>query len=180
MSYIDRNLVDGESVTYETRLHWIVMLGHLLLALLMLGVVAVLLYVGWQHRTASGGWPVWQRGIAIALGAGALLVLFSGTLRRYSTEMAVTTRRVVVKKGLLSRSTIEMLLNKIESIEVRESFLGRLLGFGTVVLIGTGGSSEPFRNMAHPLAFRREVQRQLESQGSAPTGVSAAPSTTGV
>jgi uncharacterized membrane protein YdbT with pleckstrin-like domain len=76
--------------------------------------------------------------------------------------MAVTNRRVVVKTGLASRKTIEMMLSKVESIEVSESTGGRMLGYGTVVVIGTGGTSEPFHKVAHPLEFRNQVQQQIE------------------
>src|ERR1700740_960972 len=76
--------------------------------------------------------------------------------------MTVTNRRVVIKPGLMSRKTIEMLLNKVESIEVSETTGGRMLGYGTIVMIGTGGTSEPFREVAHPLEFRNQVQQQIE------------------
>ncbi len=66
------------------------------------------------------------------------------------------------KTGLASRKTIEMLLNKVESIEVSETTAGRILGYGTVVVIGTGGTSEPFHKVAHPLEFRNRVQHQIE------------------
>jgi len=63
---------------------------------------------------------------------------------------------------LTSRKTVEMLLNKVESIEVSETTWGRMLGFGTIVVIGTGGTSEPFHKLAHPLEFRSHVQQQIE------------------
>lgn len=71
-------------------------------------------------------------------------------------------RRVVVKTGLVSRRTIELLLNKVESIEVNETPFGRMLGYGTIVLIGTGRTPEPFHQVAHPLEFRSQVQQQIE------------------
>jgi uncharacterized membrane protein YdbT with pleckstrin-like domain len=74
----------------------------------------------------------------------------------------VTTRRVVIKTGLTSRKTIEMLLNKVESIEVNETTFGRILGYGAIVVIGTGGTTEPFHTIAHPLEFRSQVQQQIE------------------
>jgi uncharacterized membrane protein YdbT with pleckstrin-like domain len=89
-------------------------------------------------------------------------VIVVGMVRRNATEMAVTNRRVVIKTGLASRKTIEMLLNKVESIEVSETTAGRMLGYGTVVVIGTGGTSEPFHTVAHPLQFRSQVQHQIE------------------
>jgi uncharacterized membrane protein YdbT with pleckstrin-like domain len=102
-----------------------------------------------------------QAGAAVLLISGAVTMLV-GALRRSATEMAVTNRRVVIKTGLASRKTIEMLLNKVESIEVSETAVGRTLGYGTVVMIGTGGTSEPFQKVAHPLEFRSQVQQQIE------------------
>jgi uncharacterized membrane protein YdbT with pleckstrin-like domain len=101
-------LVSGETVIYETRLHWIVILGHIVLGCLLLGLPGV------------------------------------------------------IKTGVVSRKTIEMLLNKVESIEVSETAFGRMLGYGTIVVIGTGGTPEPFHKVAHPLVFRSQVQQQIE------------------
>jgi len=91
-----------------------------------------------------------------------VVAIVTGMVRRNATEMAVTNRRVVIKTGLVSRKTIEMLLNKVESIEVNETAFGRMLGYGTIVVIGTGGTPEPFHKVAHPLKFRSEVQQQIE------------------
>ena len=102
-----------------------------------------------------------EGGAAVLLISG-LVVILAGMVRRNATEMAVTNRRVVIKTGLASRKTIEMLLNKVESIEVSETTAGRMLGYGTIVVIGTGGTPEPFHKVAHPLQFRSQVQQQIE------------------
>jgi len=163
MSYVESNLVPGETVIYETRLHWIVMLAHLIVGSLLLDLPGVALLIYALSHSEIGG------GTLHAMEAGAFLLLFSGVavilagmLRRNTTEMAVTNRRVIIKTGLASRKTIEMLLNKVESIEVSESTIGRLLGYGTVMMIGTGGTSESFQRVAHPLEFRSQVQQQIE------------------
>ena len=101
-------------------------------------------------------------GFAALLAIAGVAAFIVGVARRNATEMAVTTRRVVIKTGLAARKTIEMLLNKVESIEVSETTGGRMLGYGTIVIIGTGGTSEPFHKMAHPLQFRSQVQQQIE------------------
>jgi len=163
MSYVESNLVPGETVIYQTRLHWIVMLSHLIVGSVLLDLPgAALLIYALSHSEIGGG-------TLHAMEAGAFLLLFSGIavilagmLRRNTTEMAVTNRRVIIKTGLASRKTIEMLLNKVESIEISESTIGRLLGYGTVMMIGTGGTSEPFQKVAHPLEFRSQVQQQIE------------------
>lgn len=162
MSYVEKNLVPGETVVYETRLHWIVMLGHIILGCLLLAGGACLLYYALAHKEIQ---PTTLR--LAEIGGAALLVcgtaaILIGMVRRNATEMGVTNHRVVIKTGLASRKTIEMLLNKIETIEVRESFFGRMLGYGTIVVIGTGGTPEPFDKVAHPLEFRSQVQQQIE------------------
>jgi uncharacterized membrane protein YdbT with pleckstrin-like domain len=163
MSYVESNLVPGESVIYQTRLHWIVMLGHLLFGVLLLILPgAVLLYYALtQPQVDVRNVHLMQGGAAVLLLSG-VAVIVAGMVRRNATEMAVTNRRVVVKTGLAARKTIEMLLAKVESIEVNETTMGRMLGYGTIVVIGTGGTSEPFHKVAHPLQFRNQVQQQIE------------------
>jgi len=163
MSYVDSNLVSGESVIYETRLHWIVMFGQLVLGLLVfvLPGVVLLSYALESSGVGHGSVHLMQGGGAVLIILG-IVIIFLGMMRRNATEMAVTNRRVVIKTGLASRRTIEMLLNKIESIEVNETAFGRILGFGTIVVIGTGGTLEPFHKMARPLEFRNHVQQQIE------------------
>lgn len=163
MSYIEANLVPGETVVYQTRLHWIVMLRHVLLGILLFAVCGALLSFFLPNRARFGDDTsrLMEGGAAVLFAAGVVAIL-AGMVRRRATEMALTTRRVVVKQGLVSRQTIEMLLNKVEAIEVREPTLGRMLGYGSITVIGTGGTSEPFHKIAHPLKFRSEVQQQLE------------------
>lgn len=163
MSYVESHLVPGESVIYQTRLHWIVMVSHVVLGCLLLCLPgAFLIYYGVSqtgietrtlHTMESGG---------IALLVCGVLVIMMGMARRNATEMALTNRRVLIKTGLIGRKTIELLLNKVESIEVSETVLGRMLGYGTIVVIGTGGTPEPFDKVAHPLEFRSCVQQQIE------------------
>ena len=78
-----------------------------------------------------------------------------------TTELVITNRRVIAKFGLIRRNTIELNLSKIESIRVEQSILGRLLNYGTVFLIGTGGSKEPIPRISHPLEFRRRYDEIL-------------------
>jgi uncharacterized membrane protein YdbT with pleckstrin-like domain len=163
MSYVESNLVPGESVIYETRLHWIVMLGHVAVGCLLLVLPgALLFYYSQSHSGIAASNLYLMEGGAVALLLAGIIVILVGTVRRNATEMAVTNRRVVIKTGLASRKTIEMMLNKVESIEVSETAFGRMLGYGTIAVIGTGGTLEPFHNIARPLEFRSQVQQQVE------------------
>lgn len=162
MSYVEKNLAPGETVIYETRLHWIVMLGHLIVACFFTLAGAFLLYYALTRPEIELRNSHLIKGGGVALFVFAAVIVLMGIFRRNATEMGVTNRRVVVKTGLASRRTVEMLLNKVESIEVSESPLGRMLGYGTVMLIGTGGTPEPFDRIAQPLEFRSQVQQQIE------------------
>jgi hypothetical protein len=164
MSYIEASLVPGETIVYQTRLHWIVMLRHIILGSLLLAGSGALL----SHLRLGNTSEHLTEGGAAALLVCGIVAIFAGVVRRSATEMAVTTRRVVVKQGLMNRKTIEMLLNKIETLEVSEPMAGRMLGYGSITIIGTGGTSEPFHKMAHPLRFRSEVQQQLEKLSAGP------------
>ena len=89
----------------------------------------------------------------------ALFTLFiAPMLDRYADEFAVTNKRVIVKTGLISRRTLEMNLSKIESVNVDQSIMGRILGYGTITIIGTGGTRESFPKIAEPLLFRKKFQ----------------------
>ena len=162
MGYIERALIPGEHVVYRTRLHWVVMFGHLVLTLLFLALGGFVLVYAMQHRQMPVSDLHLDEGGGAAALVLALIVFVAGSLRRNATEMAVTNRRVVVKTGITSRRTIEMLLNEVETIEVSEPGMGRMLGYGSITIIGTGGTSEPFHRMAHPLEFRSRVQQEIE------------------
>ncbi len=89
----------------------------------------------------------------------ALLTLFIAPLiQRATYEYAITNRRVIVKTGFISRYTYEMPHTKVESISVNQSILGRIFDYGDLIIIGTGGSREPFSNVAQPLLFRKKFQ----------------------
>ena len=163
MSYVESNLASGETVIYQTRLHWIVMLWHIIVGCLLLGLPgALLLYYALSQTGIESRTLHVMEGGSIALLVCGVVAILMGMVRRNATEMAVTNRRVVIKTGLVSRKTIEMLLNKVESIEVSETAFGRMLGYGTIVVIGTGGTPDPFHKVAHPLEFRSHVQQQIE------------------
>jgi hypothetical protein len=162
VSYIEKHLIEGEAVVYTTRLHWIVLVGPVLLGLL-LGLPGLALL----GRFGAGPGSRNEYSIfAIAAGAilvvAAIILIFTGLVKRNATEMTVTNKRIVVKVGVAARRTVEMLLSRVESIGVEESVTGRVLGYGTVIVRGTGGTPESFYTIAHPLEFRTQVQEQIE------------------
>jgi uncharacterized membrane protein YdbT with pleckstrin-like domain len=152
MRYVRRVLQPGETIVYSTRLHWRVYIQTILL------LIACIILAGAAVATSD------NQGISLALGIAAiifaLLALSAGLrafIRRATTELAVTDHRVIYKSGLLSRHTIEMNRDKVESVDVDQTLLGRIFGYGTVIVRGTGGSLEPIRNIGDPLSFRTHI-----------------------
>ncbi len=124
------------------------------------------------HLGRTSLWSVWHwlaLGLILLPAFGLGLVFWAmAYVRIKSTELAVTTKRVIVKHGFIRRSTIEINISKVESIQVNQSLLGRMLDFGTLVIAGTGASHAPIDGIAEPLAFRRAfVQAQDAVQAGA-------------
>ena len=87
----------------------------------------------------------------------AVLTLFTAPLIDYLTsEFAITNKRVIIKLGLISIHTLEMNLSKVESITVDQNPMARIFGYGSITIIGTGGTRELFHNIANPMEFRRQ------------------------
>jgi uncharacterized membrane protein YdbT with pleckstrin-like domain len=167
LSYVEKNLVVGEMLRYQTRHHWIVLLGPLLASLLLgisgLGLLVESIAAKAGNSQASGSSGIRAGGMAIValiLLLAAAGILAYGIAKRNATEMAVTNKRVLIKTGLASRRTLDLMLSRVESIGVEETVGGRMLGYGTVIVRGTGGTPEAFVMIAHPQEFRRAVQEQ--------------------
>ena len=122
------------------------------------------------HLGHTSLWSVWHLlffGLLLLPAFGIGLILWAvAYVRIKSTEIAVTTKRLIVKHGFIRRSTIEININKVESIQVNQSLMGRMLNFGTLVIAGTGASHAPIDGIAEPLAFRRAF---VEAQDVAPS-----------
>jgi len=91
------------------------------------------------------------------IGIGFVTILFP-IIRQWTTEFAVTTRRIVAKEGWLARRTIELNFDKVESVGVDQGVIGRLLNYGTIIVTASGGTREIFPHVADPMALRKAVQ----------------------
>ncbi len=151
MSYVEKNLISGETLIYRTGVHWIVLFWPFVIALLLVAAGAG----AYAYRKDF----IWA---SAALGVAAVIVGLVAWVRRSATEMAVTNRRVIIKTGIASRRSLEIMLPKVESVGIDETAGGRLLGYGSLTIHGTGGTPEPFHRIAHPTEFRRQVQQQID------------------
>jgi uncharacterized membrane protein YdbT with pleckstrin-like domain len=147
MSYVKKNLLPGETVLCTGKLHWIIYLKSMLV--IAFGVAILLASVLVHDQVPAKLW-IWG---AVAVAVGAVSAV-PALLHAWSTELAVTSLRVIAKHGWIRRRTIEMMHMKIESLELQQGIAGRILGYGTLLIHGSGGGLEAIANIARPLEFR--------------------------
>jgi len=126
MSYIDQSLVPGEVVIHRAHVSWWSQAG-----MVLLGIVTLVAVIG-------------------------LFFLVYAWIKIRSTEVAITNRRIIAKFGFITRHTVEINLDKVESLRVEQGFWGRVLNFGTIFISGAGSAVAPMPNIADPLLFRQK------------------------
>jgi uncharacterized membrane protein YdbT with pleckstrin-like domain len=151
MSYVKSVLQPGETIRFATDIHWMVYVPGFLLLLVAIAVYVTSSYLGAGEAGFVG------KILAGLVFLAAAVWLFLGWFRRLTTEVAVTNKRIIYKRGFISRYTIEMHLDKVESVDVDQSIMGRIFGYGDIILRGTGASLEPLRNIESPIEFRSHV-----------------------
>jgi hypothetical protein len=155
MPYYTRVLQPEETVIRTGRVHWLIFWPSLFWIAIAIAIACVGEFVAQQQPQRNYCFYA-----AAAIGAIGLLMLFAEHLRRASTEIVVTNRRVIYKRGMLSRFTAEMNVSKIETVDVMQSLPGRLLDYGTIIVRGTGAGIEPLRNVSDPIGLRNAIMSQ--------------------
>jgi len=137
MSYIDSNLVGNEAVLYR-------------------GQVTFLSWLPWL---------IWGVILGVTTIVGFLLIPLGYLIIR-SNEAGVTNKRLIAKSGLIRRDTVEIPIKKVSSLQVKQGIIGRMLGYGTLIISDVGAAHAPIRYIREPLKFRQrffEVQEELEN-----------------
>jgi uncharacterized membrane protein YdbT with pleckstrin-like domain len=150
MGYIEKNLMQGEHIRYHTKLHWIVFASPIFL------IVIGLVFVFSMHSDAPAALGIFSSFFLVGILLGV-----SRFIAYKSSEFAVTNKRVLIKVGFIRRHSLELLLQKVEGIGVDQGIVGRIFGYGTIIVTGTGGTKEPFKNIENPLEFRKQVQQSI-------------------
>ncbi|MEO8396026.1 MAG: PH domain-containing protein [Chloroflexota bacterium] len=164
MSYIEDNLVPGESMVFKTKLHWWVivnLLFNLMIVALLLTIVGYVL-IGTSStqnsRTLVNSSGTVFSSLCLLCGLPFVFIsLLFGFLAYRSAEFGLTNRRVMIKTGIVRRHTLELNLRQIESFRVRETIVGRIMGYKTIVLTGSGGTNQTFRYVAQAREFQKKV-----------------------
>ena len=150
--YIDEILQPGEKVLYSTNAHWIFFLPAILLWML---AAALFVLSGLVPAGSALILVCWALAAIVAL--AALYKTVTAWFHRWTTETDVTNLRVVHKTGFITRQTFEMSLDKIESVDVNQSILGRILNYGDVSIFGVGEGNKTIDTITSPLEFRNFI-----------------------
>jgi uncharacterized membrane protein YdbT with pleckstrin-like domain len=149
--YIDDILQPGEKVLYSTNAHWIFYLPAI-----AAWIVALFLFL-LSRQTETESLVLLCLSAAAVVAVVALYWTVKGWFHRWTTETDVTNLRVVHKTGFIKRRTFEMSLDKVESVDVDQSILGRMLNYGNVTVRGVGEGAETIDTIASPLDFRNHI-----------------------
>ncbi|TAF65665.1 MAG: hypothetical protein EAZ55_07835 [Cytophagales bacterium] len=153
MSYTAKNLVEGEEITHKARLHW---LSFVPAVLIMTLSIVFLMYVS----KLTGETGLYARYLAYAFFAFGGAQFLTEYIKHKSYELAVTNKRVFITTGLINIKSMAINLAHVETVEVDQSFWGRLLDFGSIQITATGGAGtkKPIHYVQSPMLFRKSIQ----------------------
>lgn len=147
MGYLQNNLIQEESIVYQANIHWFIFVRP-----------ALLLCLGYLFYSAlETGFIHWIGIILFVLG---LISLMKRLSLKIGSLYAVTSKRVILKSGIIKRDALELMLHKCEGIRINQGIWGRITGFGTII-ITTGGATNSYRFVSNPIKFKNTVNEQI-------------------
>lgn len=150
MSYIEKNLMNGESIVMRAQLHAVVYVWPVLLALCALVVMGFAALID-------------ERAYPLTVGVVMLVVaLIWGVLIHDNRKYVLTNKRLIEKVGIVRRESHEILLRKCEGVQISQSVLGRILGYGTVTVSTTGEAVNDYRYIKDPIRFSTQINQQID------------------
>lgn len=166
MSYVNSNLQADERVLDRTTVHWIVYMPGLVT---LLFAPILFAYCYRIDPDPAGNWRYFV-GPELFLAMIGAYLLIRAAITQFTTEVAITDRRIIYKTGLLSRRTLEMNIDKVESVDINQSIVGQFLDYGTIVVRGVGTGMEPLDSIEAPIKFRDSVLSQTVGPAASPAG----------
>ena len=154
MKYVDSILNDGENIVHSGSLHWIIFTRPIIYFLV--GIICIIAMI---YSDTGGAKAAWSFVAIFPFLSFSISTMIAG-IKMSTTEIAITNRRLIYKEGLIRRDTAELNHGKIESIDIKQGILGRILDYGDTTIVGTGGTSIPIINLAAPLSFRKRCVQE--------------------
>lgn len=146
MNYIKKNLSPGEEIGHIAKIHWFIFIRPIcmvIIGLLLLSPTSKILYY-----------------IALAFLLLGIFSLIGRLLLKAGSLYAVTSKRVILKSGIIRRDALELMLNKCEGIRINQGIWGRIFNYGTL-LVTTGGVTNTFRFVSAPMKFRQAINERI-------------------
>ncbi len=172
-SYVQRVLSAEEQIVYPAQLHWVIYFRGLFMTFMgalvgHFGGYGVRAILG-DNMAQMAAKPIMVLAmVMIVWGTVELLLAF---IRQTSTELVITNKRVIAKYGFIATTTFELMIVKVEGANIDQTVLGRMLGFGTVMVKGTGGGISPIDHVASPFLFQNYLMNAMErANRHGPTG----------
>jgi uncharacterized membrane protein YdbT with pleckstrin-like domain len=164
MSYLQKMLLPDERIVHIATLHWVIFIPGLLFTAAgiffgLYGHDLVSDFVGAAFAPVIGKIVA---GGALVCSLAGLGLLTGAVVRQSATELAITNRRLIAKYGFISRSTFEIMINRVTGVNFDQTITGRMLGFGTILVHGAGGDISPFDGVANPQLFQRALMDTVE------------------
>jgi uncharacterized membrane protein YdbT with pleckstrin-like domain len=153
MSYVEDSLVPGEEILYEAKIS----LAIFIVAVITLVFLWIIMGLLWSFI------PQLKLLAIIIAFLVSLFTLLQELLVYLTTEFALTNKRIIAKKGLIQRHSLEIVLSKVESVSVDQGLAGSIFGYGTVTVIGSGGTKESFSTISNPMELRKKINTKLAS-----------------
>jgi uncharacterized membrane protein YdbT with pleckstrin-like domain len=166
MSYLKKALLPEERLLYIATLHWVIFVPGMLLTAAG-GLVGFYSYdiMGLVFDGTLA--PTFGRtlaGISTLFSLAGFSLLLGAIVRQSATELAITNKRLIAKYGFISRATFEIMINRVTGVNFDQTIMGRILGYGTVLVHGTGGDISPFDGVSNPQSFQHALMDVLEHQ----------------
>jgi uncharacterized membrane protein YdbT with pleckstrin-like domain len=155
MGYVENNLLNDEKIVFKTKKHWIIFLWPALF--LIVGIKIILLEKTLTPTATASNPSSSIGGFFMLIG---ILWFVLALIDFLNNEYAVTDKRIIIKVGMIKRTTLEMNKEKVESILVDQSILGRMFNYGTLIVSGTGSTKQPFKHISDPIQFKKIVQEK--------------------
>jgi len=157
-SYVKKNLMNNEEIIHMAKVHWFIFIPGI--TTIILSIIIMSKGISMADEVPNVAVPATI--LFIVLLIGGFLSLAKAFIFKISTELAVTTKRVIAKTGFISRDTVELNHSRVESFTVDQSIFGRIFNFGSIVIRGMGGGKTPIPNIDDPLRFRKEAMEIID------------------
>ena len=155
MSYVENNLIKDEKVKFFARVHFAIFSSSIIWFI----IVLIIASSGFSSHSSSRDPLMIFKLILFLI---PLFIFLNALIIKLTTEFSVTNKRIIAKIGFFQRHTIEILLSKVESLKVNQSIWGRIFNYGSITVIGSGGTQQKFIGISNPIDIRNKTNQAIE------------------